>query len=154
MFHEDMSVNQVLDNYRGYLKENNLSVTDLYGKVTFTRFPIILPVKDIFKVRGGTEARYIDLTEITHQFQNIRKAGNWPKSMLRYENLEERIAAFLLKHQDIDEDLYWDSDTFFIIEPVDDFWGTKILHELYNTGENFNEKEPWVLTNQLHPISF
>lgn len=82
----------------------------------FNKFPIIIPAAEIFKVRGDTSHRYVCMEFINKQLRAIRRDGNWPKDLLRVENLEQRLSSYLLSCQDFDPDLYMYGDTYLYME--------------------------------------
>jgi len=67
----------------------------------FTEFPILVKGTDVFKqaVEVGDSA-FVDPEPISKQFRAIRRAGNWPKALLRTPNLEHRVTACLLNALD------------------------------------------------------
>lgn len=91
----------------------------------FTKFPIVIPINEIYKVRGDTGKTYIDLDAIDLNLKAIRRDGNWPKEFLREENFLLRIATSLLGMMDVkgfQERLESGSFYFYMASPKQSPW--------------------------------
>lgn len=101
----------------------------------FTKFPIVIPINEIYKVRGDTGKTYIDLDAIDLNLKAIRRDGNWPKEFLREENFLLRIATSLLGMMDVkgfQERLETGNFYFYMDSPKQSPWieATKAIDEL------------------------
>lgn len=109
----------------------------------FNSFPILVKGTDIFKVRGDTNEPYVDIRPVSQQLARIRRDGNWPKELLRKENLEDRIMMYLLNSLDHDADLPYYGDTYFYM-----FDPTGVVQDPVTFFFSFNqdpETKPWAL---------
>lgn len=130
-----VTIQEALNKVAELLKETKASSTPF----EFNKFPIIIPVREIFKVRGDTEKRYVDMDYINKQLRAIRRDGNMPKQGMRVENLDLRIGAYLLSQQDVDPDLGIYGDTYFYMEGPSEHGGlVETLAVMYTREQKDN----------------
>lgn len=100
---------------------------DIPRPIGNTKFPIIIPWNEVFKVRGDTNKPYLEIKPITDAMNKVRRSGNWPKELLRYENLDLRLASELLEFMDTERNIFSNEDRYVLILGPNDYDREKAL---------------------------